>query len=180
MRVIAGKYKGKKLVPITGKTIRPTADRTKEAIFNVLGQRIQKNKVLDLFAGTAAMGIEALSRGAYQAVFVDHNIDIISQNIKMCALTKKAMIICCDIMKGSCFNKLKDNLFDLVFIDPPYNKAYLKTILNDKAFYNLIKDDCIIVAEHLKNEEILLDNHLLGIYRQKKYANTMISFLNKI
>jgi len=128
LRIIAGEFKGKKLTSVRGKTIRPTADRTRESMFNILSHRIPGTIVLDLFAGTGALGIEALSRGAESAVFVDNSrgsLSVIRRNVESCALDDRVNIIKWNIEKNlNCLKAVKPG-FDLVFIDPPYHRNLL-------------------------------------------------------
>ncbi|WP_456385197.1 16S rRNA (guanine(966)-N(2))-methyltransferase RsmD [Desulfolithobacter sp.] len=132
MRVTGGTARGRKLhSPAGGKdTIRPTSDRTREALFNILGNRVSRTLILDLFAGTGALGIEALSRGARHAVFVDrsrHALALADTNLKLCFASPSASLVRLDLSKEKYFSKLHRSLadfpgFDLIFLDPPYEK----------------------------------------------------------
>ena len=177
MRIISGECRGRKLVKIQGNDIRPTSDRVREAVFNILGSRIQKTEVLDLFAGTGAMGIEALSRGAAHAVFIDLSCDVIHENLQLCGFTGRTDVFCCDIIKENLPEKLYENSFDFIFIDPPYGKKILEHIFQTRSFLNLIKKDSIVVAEQSFREKLDIKNTGLNIYRQKKYSKTVISFI---
>jgi len=177
MRIISGDYKGRKLVKVHGSIIRPTSDRVREALFNILGSQIKKAKVLDLFAGTGALGIEALSRGADHATFVDLSCDVIHENLKLCGLDNKALVYCSDIIKENFPKDLYKNPFDFIFIDPPYGKKILEHIFQKNSFFNLLKKNCIIIAEQFYEENLDIKETGLDIYRQKKYSKTVISFL---
>jgi 16S rRNA (guanine966-N2)-methyltransferase len=107
MRVISGSCRGRKLVKINGDTIRPTSDRVKEAIFNILGPCVRNATVLDLFAGTGALGIEALSRGASEATFVDVDCGTVKENLTLCRLEKEARVIPHDMVKNALPTALK-------------------------------------------------------------------------
>jgi len=179
MRIISGHCKGRKLVKIQGRQIRPTSDRTREAIFNILGQKVKKAKVLDLFAGTGALGIEALSRGACHATFIDLSCDIILQNLELCHFKELSRVICCDIVKEVMIESLSGQRFDLVFIDPPYGKGYIELTLQNKSFTDLLDEDCIIIAEQSCKENLEIKFPALDIYRQKKYSKTNIYFIQK-
>ncbi|MCP4672329.1 MAG: 16S rRNA (guanine(966)-N(2))-methyltransferase RsmD, partial [Desulfobacula sp.] len=135
MRVISGNCKGRKLVKIHGSTIRPTADRVKEAVFNILGPQIKKASVLDLFAGTGALGIEALSRGAKHATFIDCSCDTIQKNLKLCSLDNKARVLCCDIIKQGIPEDLHDKDFDFIFMDPPYENKLIEHLFKKDLFF---------------------------------------------
>jgi len=180
MRVISGNCRGRKLVEIQGRRIRPTSDRVREAVFNILGQKVRKARVLDLFAGTGALGIEALSRGAIHTTFIDLDCAIIHENLKRCHFEKKAIVICHDIIKDTIPQSLNGQLFDLVFIDPPYEKGYIEKTLQKELFADLLAKDCIIIAEQSSKENLQIELSPLDIYRKKKYSKTIISFINKI
>ena len=180
MRVISGNCRGRKLVEIHGRRIRPTSDRIREAVFNILGQKARKARVLDLFAGTGALGIEALSRGAIHTTFIDIACDIIHENLKLCCFEEKAMVICQDLIKESIPKAIIGQQFDLVFIDPPYGKGYIEATLQKEVFTDLLAKDCIIIAEQSCKESLQIELLPLDIYRKKKYSKTIISFINKI
>lgn len=180
MRVISGSLRGRKLVTLKGLDIRPTSDRIREAVFNILGQTVKQARVLDLFSGTGALGIEALSRGACHTTFIDLSCDIIHENLKRCRLEEKAQVICCDIVRNTIPASLNEQRFDIAFIDPPYGKGYIELTLGKKSFVDLLDDDCIIIAEQSCKENLEIDTSVLDIYRQKKYSKTLISFINKI
>ncbi|WP_299976334.1 16S rRNA (guanine(966)-N(2))-methyltransferase RsmD [Desulfobacula sp.] len=180
MRVISGSCRGRKLVRIQGHQIRPTSDRSREAIFSIIGQKVRKANVLDLFAGTGALGIEALSRGARHTTFIDLACNIIHQNLELCRFEKKATVISCDIVKAPIPESLNGQRFDLVFIDPPYRKGYIEVTLEKESFTDLLDENSIIIAEQSFTESLQLGLSTLDIYRQKKYSKTIISFINKI
>lgn len=180
MRIISGNCRGRKLVEIYGRQIRPTSDRIREAVFNILGQKVRKARVLDLFAGTGALGIEALSRGACHTTFIDIACDTIHENIKLCRFEEKTLVICHDIIKDTIPKAITGQQFDLVFIDPPYGKRYIEASLQKESFTDLLAKDCIIIAEQSSKESLQIELSPLDIYRKKKYSNTIISFINKI
>ena len=180
MRVISGNCKGRKLVKIHGQQIRPTSDRVKEAVFNILGQKVRHAKVLDLFAGTGALGIESLSRKAEHVTFIDLSCDTIHENLKLCRFKEKAKVISCDLIKETIPTSLNKEKFDLVFIDPPYGKGYIENTLQKASFIDLLNENCIIIAEQSHKEKLDLKLDTLDIYRQKKYSKTIISFIKKI
>jgi 16S rRNA (guanine966-N2)-methyltransferase len=179
MRVISGIRKGRKLAKIEGDRIRPTSDRTKEAVFNILGPRIREARVLDLFAGTGALGIEALSRGARHAVFVDLNCDIIRQNLLLCRFETSSTVLSHDIINDPLPDTLKGQAFDLVFMDPPYKTGYIEKTLGKEGFVELLAPGGLIIAEHAVKESLQISLSGLDIFRQKKYSKTMISFISK-
>lgn len=180
MRVISGSKKGRKLVRIEGERVRPTADRTKEAIFNILGHTIRQARVLDLFAGTGALGIEALSRGANHAVFMDLNCDLIRQNLQLCRFEANSTVICHDIINDPLPKTLKGQAFDFVFMDPPYKTESIEKTVEKEGFIDLLAPGCIIIAEHSCKESLQISLSGLDIFRQKKYSKTMISFIRSV
>ncbi|MCP3873554.1 MAG: 16S rRNA (guanine(966)-N(2))-methyltransferase RsmD [Desulfobacteraceae bacterium] len=180
MRVISGRCKGRKLNPIQGSQIRPTSDRVKEAIFNILGQKIKKARVLDLFAGTGALGIEALSRGAHHATFIDQSCDILLKNLELCRFEDNARVISYNLAQETIPESLMGKHFDLIFIDPPYGKGFIEHTLEKKYFSDLLNEDGVIIAEHSYKETPQIEISTLDIFRQKKYSKTIISFINKL
>ncbi|MBU8849061.1 MAG: 16S rRNA (guanine(966)-N(2))-methyltransferase RsmD [Desulfobacterales bacterium] len=180
MRVISGSCRGRKLVKVQGQQIRPTSDRTREAVFNIIGQKVRKARVLDLFAGTGALGIEALSRGACHTTFIDLACNIIHQNLELCRLENQATVISCDIIREPMPENLNEQRFDIVFIDPPYRKGYIEHTLQKESFTDLLDENSIIIAEQSCTESLQLGLSTLDIYQQKKYSKTIISFINKI
>ena len=179
MRIISGNCKGRKLVKMQGSKIRPTSDRVREALFNILGPQIKKTKVLDLFSGTGALGIEALSRGAAHATFIDLSCDIIHKNLQLCGLEDKALVLDCDIIKEGIPKIFHDQSFDFIFIDPPYGNKFIEHIFQKDSFFNNLGKNSIIITEQSHKENLNITGTGLDIYRQKKYSKTMISFIKK-
>lgn len=183
MRIVSGQCRGRKLALIQGKDIRPTSDRVREAIFNILGPRVRDARVLDLFAGTGAMGLEALSRGAHHGIFVDaapESCSIIQQNIGRCQMDEKSFLILHDLIRLPLPHALKKSCFDLIFLDPPYAGNYVRTILEKEFFVDLLAPDGIVVVEQSHRESLANEFKGLDIYRQKKYSKTIVSFIRKI
>ncbi len=181
LRIIGGNFKGKKLQPVRGRRTRPTADRIRESIFDIIGDRVREAMVLDLFAGTGALGIEALSRGADGAVFIDNDANsnfMIRKNIHACAFDEKTKVIKWDIVKNlNCICTIKSK-FDLVLMDPPYNKKKIEmTLLNLHQSRSLIKGADIII-EHSVAEPISENNSIFKMIDQKRYGKTLVSILN--
>lgn len=183
MRIIGGSLKGKKLFSIPGKKIRPTADRLRESIFNILSFKVPEAIVLDLFSGTGAFGIESLSRGAKQAVFVEKSRDalyVIKRNIQAGALEKQAQVIKWDITKNlNCIRRIPFR-YDLVFMDPPYNRDMIQ-----KGLRNLYRSDCLnrgacIMVEHSASEPIPENTMEFAISNQRKYGKTLVTFLTNV
>ena len=147
MRVIAGTARSVPLLSRDGLDTRPTTDRVKEAIFNIIQFEIEGRQILDLFGGSGQMAIEALSRGAAGAVIVDQSKDsvsIIRQNLQKTKLTEKAKVVCADYMEY--LNRCKKR-FDLIFLDPPYREKFLENALNRISEIDILKSGGIIVCE---------------------------------
>ncbi|MEH0022918.1 MAG: 16S rRNA (guanine(966)-N(2))-methyltransferase RsmD [Desulfobacter sp.] len=180
MRIISGSCRGRKLSQIQGRDIRPTSDRVREALFNIIGPSVRGQRVLDLFAGTGAFGLEALSRGADTAVFVEQaqvSCDIIRKNIELCGMEDRAGLVCHDLVG----RPLPDfsGPFDLIFMDPPYDKGYPEIVLAKPGFMDLMSPGGILIVEQSTRESLANPLNGLDIYRQKKYSKTFISFLRE-
>ena len=147
MRVITGSARGRRLKELEGMETRPTTDRVKEGLFNVLQFDIEGRKVLDLFAGTGQLGIECLSRGAASAVFVDRRPDaaaLTRENLKLCDLTDRSRVVAGDSME---FLKAAREKYDLIFLDPPYQSDLLDRALETIARFDILREHGIIVCE---------------------------------
>ena len=183
MRIISGKARGTKLVTIEEITTRPTLDRVKESLFNIIQSKINQSCiVLDLFAGSGALGIEALSRGAKKAYFCDTNkkaISAITQNLEKTKLLEKAEIFNKDYI--DCLERIKEPL-DIIFLDPPYKldltgKA-VKTIIDR----NLLKEDGIIIVEtdeEKRDLEELESIPNISVIDKRKYGRASLIFIKE-
>lgn len=146
MRVITGSARGRKLQTLEGSDVRPTTDKVKEAIFSIVQFDINGSEILDLFAGSGQLGIEALSRGAKRCTFVDesrNSIKVVTENVRTCGFADSA-----DILNTESIGYLRTcrRIFDLAFLDPPYNKGILEKALPLLA--EKMSDRGIIVCEH--------------------------------
>lgn len=180
MRIISGTCRGRKLTQIQGKETRPTSDRVREALFNIIGPGILGASVLDLFAGTGALGLEALSRGAKKAVFLENSpgaCKTIRENISLCKMEERAFLYQHDIMGHSLPQTIAGQTFDLIFIDPPYRQGLLEACLDKPGLKGLLSREGTIIAEQSAREPLVNKPIGLDIYRQKKYSKTFISFL---
>lgn len=155
MRIISGTARGRKLTSPGsrfGDTIRPTSDRAREALFSIIGRAVEDAVVLDLFAGSGAIGLEALSRGARAVTFVDSSsrvTGLIKRNVEACGFSERATIICRDLSKNLAFLTISQPRvrFDLVFLDPPYGKGMAAEILRKLDKTELCNENCLIIAE---------------------------------
>jgi 16S rRNA (guanine(966)-N(2))-methyltransferase RsmD len=185
MRVIGGTRKGRKLVSFKCPSIRPTADKVREAVFNVLERGGPFNKVLDLFAGTGAMGIEALSRGSGQAVFVERDgaaVSVIRKNLRACGFEEKARVLKRDAISSIRYLCRRGERFDLAFIDAPYGEgtltvATLKAVA-DKGLLDPDAPNPMVVCETSKRAPAINLTELKGLeqVRKKLYGDTMVYF----
>ena len=179
MRVITGKARGVALKTPTGMATRPTADRVKEALFSIIQFEIPGAKVLDLFGGTGQLGIEALSREASSAVFVDEREDackLILENLSRTRLLEKARVVRSDYMD---FLKKCREKFDIILLDPPYAEVFLENSLKMITEIDILQSGGIIVAERSVEKELNLD--FPGYTRSKdyKYASTILTLYRK-
>lgn len=179
MRIISGEKKGTRLFSLKKRKIRPTSDKVKGAIFNILSS-VEDKKILDLFAGSGALGIEALSRGAQEVVFVDNSfssLDLIRKNLEKLGFEDKSKLI-----KKNVLRFLKGEFkgrFDLILADPPYGKGFCQRVLEILSEKEVLNPVGVLVIEHHKKEKIeKLENFIL--LRERKYGDTLVSFFRKI
>jgi len=172
--------KGRKLITVRGTKTRPTADRVRESIFNVLCDRVPGAWALDLYAGTGAMGIESLSRGAESALFVDDNkaaLAALEKNIKACALATRARAIKWNILNNLNAIRLHRPAFNLVFVDPPYNKDMIRPTLSNLAMSRCLEKGARLAIEHSPLEPIPQNLTDFEISDRRRYGNSLVSFL---
>lgn len=183
LRVIAGHNKGQRLKTLSDKKVRPTSDKVKEALFSILTEKNIDADVIDLFAGTGSLGIEALSRGAKTAVLNDNCkecITLIKQNLETTKNNEKAEVIYGNANETIKKLSKQGKKFDIIFLDPPYGKNLVKETLKFLSDSDIMKKDCIIVAEHDKKDEIPTKIGIIFFTRVKKYKDTMLSFFEII
>lgn len=179
MRIISGQYKGRRLQSISGTDIRPTADQVREALFNILSQNISGSCVLDLFAGTGALGIEALSRRAQYAVFIDNAprpLTILRNNLQNFGLLTQSRVIRWDISKNLNCLKPFQSQFDLVFMDPPYQKGLVPVTLSNLMRVHCLAPGATIVAEHERHCDITSPDASISATDQRRYGQTSLTF----
>ncbi len=179
MRVVAGKHRGRTLKSPKHAGVRPTADRIKEAMFNILSARIQGAVFLDLFAGTGGIGIEALSRGAERVVFVDQNflsVKLIRQNLQFLRSDEEVRVIHLSFERAIDLLTKENTRFDLIFLDPPFEEDILTEAIQRILDRNLIKDEGIIIAEHPR--KLVLNIPELQS-ETRNYGDIGLTFINK-
>ncbi len=180
MRITGGELRGRRLSSFKGTRIRPTSDKAREAIFSLIGQDTQGFRVLDLFAGTGALGIEALSRGAREVIFVDHSpeaLKLIKRNLALCGYEGRSTVLKKDLTRGLSGDlglTLGDRGVDLVFADPPYRKGYLVPLLRDLSALSLLSTQAKIVAETGKEEQLPDALGRLLLVKNRVYGDTRI------
>lgn len=177
MRIVAGEFRGRRLHTPRGETIRPTADRVREALFSILGPRVPNAMVLDLFAGTGALGLEALSRGAARAVFVDQSpgaIRLIRSNIDLCGAEGRSRIMRAHVAKALRQLAHEGLVFSLILLDPPYGKEHVEAILPD--LHRIADAATLVVAEHHARDLLPSTCAKWVRVQERVYGDTAISF----
>lgn len=182
MRVIAGSAKRLQLKTVEGLDTRPTTDRIKETLFNMISEYLADSAFLDLFAGSGAIGIEALSRGATEAVFVEKSpkaVSCIRENLTYTRLDSKARVMETDVI--SALRKLDGGIrFDYVFMDPPYNQLLEKEVLTELSRCDLLTEDALIIVEASLETDFSYVTELgYGIVKEKIYKTNKHLFLER-
>lgn len=176
MRVISGTARGKKLTPVPGMDTRPTTDRVKESVFNIIQNHVRGAHVLDLFAGTGQMGIEALSRGAAHCDFVDHDKaaqSVIRKNVDAARVSEYARVAGGDF--GSFVAGCKKGAYDLIFLDPPYGGKLLRDALRAIERFDILSRTGIIVCESSVEDTVETD---FTVGRTYRYGTIQITILS--
>lgn len=183
MRIIAGTAKGRRLAqpPPKSDAIRPTADRAREALFSIIGSRIRGARVLDLFCGTGAVGLEALSRGAESAVFVDQSasaITLVKKNIDLCGFKAQSLTFRRDLGRGLIFLRElgAGSSFDLVFLDPPYGKGISEKVMAGLLEAGLLSEEPLVVAEERTGIELSPGVGELVLTDRRRYGDSTFWF----
>ncbi|NLF34931.1 MAG: 16S rRNA (guanine(966)-N(2))-methyltransferase RsmD [Clostridiales bacterium] len=179
MRVITGTARGRKLKELRGYDTRPTTDRVKESIFNIIQFDIEGRRVLDLFSGTGQMGIECLSRGAAHCVFVDQRREaaaLVRENLTHTALTDRGRVVQGDALAflHGCREK-----FDLIFLDPPYAGDMLQNALKTIAAIDIVTGNGIIICESTREAELPVLSAPYGQARTYRYGNTSVALYRR-
>ncbi len=182
MRVISGAAKGRSLVPPHDRRVRPTSDRIKEALFSIIGSLcgdIAGFSILDIFAGTGSLGIEALSRGAGQAVFIDNqrsSAALIKSNLESTGFAKLSEVLIIDATAALVQMASQGRIFDLVFADPPYNKGIALNFLRQLASLSVLADGSIVVIETSSRENLPQSEGYLQQIDRRIYGDTALAF----
>lgn len=184
MRVIAGKLKRRKIKSVPGSSTRPTGDKLKESIFNMIGPYFEGGECLDLFAGSGSLGIEAISRGMDKVTFIDRSapaIKTIKQNVTALQIEEQS-----DIYRNDAFRALqifakKSQKFDLIFLDPPYEKVDYEKLMIKVEESNIVNDRGLMYIEYQPREKIQFNPAIFTLLHERKYSSTTgITIIQKI
>ena len=178
-RIIGGDLKGRKLYTARGNIIRPTGNRQREAIFNILSHRVREASVLDLFAGTGAFGIEALSRGAEWVDFVERKrlcCGIIKENLEKTRFTAQAHVYCCSVDKAISF---LDKEYDIILMDPPYSDTSIGKLIEKLASSKLVGSNSILVVTHSPHFPLSSTYGALNLVKEYRHGDSCITLYKK-
>ena len=179
MRIIGGEARGRRLYIPSASSIRPTAERIKAAFFNII-QPLEGKSFLDLFAGTGNMGLEALSRGAVKALFVERDrmlAEAIERNITSCCFVGKTQILPYDFIKAMRILSEQHVSLDILFADPPYEEGFVSQILAQVRRERLMRADSLLAIQHSVREAIEEGKSGFVLTDQRRYGDTSLSFL---
>jgi 16S rRNA (guanine966-N2)-methyltransferase len=183
MRIIGGEFRSRLIEIPKGVEIRPTQDKVRQAIFNVLGNDLTGLNVLELFAGSGAFGIEAISRGARYVTFVDNNsicIKTIRKNLESLGVEDgKFELIWANALSILSRLEKEGNAYDLIFLDPPYYKNIARKCLSNIDAYDILSPHSLTVIEHFKKDNLALDLSNLVLEKEKQYGDTVISIFRQ-
>ena len=182
MRIIAGENRGKKLKAVLGMKTRPKADRVKEAVFSSIDDRLYGSRFLDVFSGTGNIALEAVSRGAEEAVLLEKDADalkVIQDNVTACRQDAR-----CTIMRGDSIASMntlsrQGKQFDLIYVDPPYQGGLYEEVLKNIAEKELLAQDGLILLECAKNTSLSIENSIFFIYKEKCYGDTTVLYVKQ-
>ena len=186
MRVISGSAGGRRLLAPRGMRVRPTADRVKEALFSIIRSRegnLEGMRVLDLCAGTGGLGIDALSRGAAEAVFVDNHresADLITRNIELAGFSGKGKVLTKEALAALRELEGVGERFHLIFLDPPYRLGLVGKLLAALAGSQLLDDTALVVAEFASGEELATTFGILQECDRRRYGDTSVAFFQPV
>ncbi|NLY37760.1 MAG: 16S rRNA (guanine(966)-N(2))-methyltransferase RsmD [Firmicutes bacterium] len=178
MRIIAGSAKGMKLKSIPGRAVRPTGERVREALFSILGSRVIAAVVLDLFAGSGAVGIEALSRGAVSCIFVEQerrHLAVIKENLVRARLLEQARLLAGNVCTALGRLAREGVRADLIFLDPPYSTTLIPALLRQIYRASLLREGGLVIVEHAAANRAWSERYPQK--RQKQYGGTCLTFI---
>ena len=179
MRIISGKARGTKLYTLKGQNTRPTLDRVKESVFNIIQNQIKECTFLDLFSGSGAIGLEAASRGAKEVVLCDESkeaVDIIKKNIQKTHLEDVVTVYNLDFKQ--CLKRIDGKKFDLIYLDPPYEKKFIEKSIDIIVNMNLLNKNFTIIVETDDEEKInKIKNEYINIVDKRRYGRAIVAFI---
>ena len=179
MRVIAGQYKGRRLKALDGIAVRPTSDRMRETLFNILAPRIEDARFVDVCAGSGAVGIEALSRGAGQVTFIESArkaTSVISENLRHCGITNDFKFISRDAIAAMKYLAYEKQQFDIIYFDPPYDSDIYSPVMWQIAQNNLLAEDGVLIVEHRRQLPLAPNYDDLRPYRELVQGESVLTF----
>lgn len=180
MRIIAGKYKGHQLVSFSADHIRPTTDRVKESLFNMIQMHLEGARVLDLFSGTGNLGLEALSRGAAKVLFVEKNrksIQILEKNINKLKVTEPYQILQKDVL--GFLKNYEGEPFDVIFADPPFTEKMAHDVMLAADVSKVFHESTLMMIESARREQIFEDYPQLTRYDVREFGDKILSFYQR-
>jgi 16S rRNA (guanine966-N2)-methyltransferase len=183
MRIIAGKNKGNILKSPKDLSVRPTSEKVREALFDILGISIKETCFLDLFAGTGAVGIEAFSRGAREVIFIEKElkcIKIIKENLEKTGNIQNAVVYKIDFLFGLKLLVKKNYLLDYIFLDPPYGRGLVNISLLEIAKLPILRHNGLVIAQHHKKEKVMDNLNNLRLFNQRRYGECYLSFYDYV
>ena len=183
MRVVAGNRKGMPLKAIAGNTTRPTTDKVKESIFNMIGPFFNGGTAVDLFAGSGGLGIETLSRGAAHAIFIEKDaraFQVLQENIKKCRYEEISELFRTDAMRAVKALLKRDIIIDYLFVDPPYHKKEYYDLVETLVEGGKLAEDAIIMCEHSTEVTLPEKYGVFSLARQEVYGSTIISIYRHV
>ena len=182
MRIIGGIKGSQRIKSSKSRNLRPTMDRVRETVFNILGERIVDSRFLDLFAGTGSVGIEALSRGAKHVFFIEKDnkaAKILRENLNSLGFERVNRILIMDFTKAVKFMKNSCEEFDVIYVDAPYASGFSAVSLRLLSDFDILKQNGLILAEHFHKNKMEERFGNLKLFRVKKIGDTCISFFKK-
>jgi 16S rRNA (guanine966-N2)-methyltransferase len=180
MRVIAGKFKGRRLLCPSGVRVRPTADAAKESIFNLLGDRVGGARALDVFAGVGALGIEALSRGALSVDFIERDaaaLKYLAKNLESVGVADETGVLRGDALVWMKKLHAMSRVYDVAFVDPPYGRGLIGRALAGELERPLLREGAVMVVRHHAKEPVAPPGSRYGVESERRFGDTIVTLL---
>jgi 16S rRNA (guanine966-N2)-methyltransferase len=182
MRVIGGNARGRRLKVPKGQAVRPTSGRVKEALFNILPHDLSGIRLLDLFAGTGNVSIEAISRGAAEAILIDSSDqsgNVIRENLRRLRFTDRTRVWIVPVSRALRLLARRGESFDMIFLDPPYQRNWVEACLKIIARSNLLRSSGTLIVEHSAREQVNAEYGSLVMEDRRSYGDTLLSFFKR-